>query len=50
MKEKVYFGEKSEELLFELGKIINNYVLKRLSKIIWHANRQPLPKDLSYQE
>lgn len=42
------FVDKSEEMLFEQSKIINNYVLKKISSTLWHADRTPIPKDLAY--
>ena len=42
------FGEKSEKLLFELSKIINNYVLKRLTSALWSEDRISIPKDLRF--
>ena len=45
------FGDKcEEENLFEVSKVINFYVLKKLSAILWHVDRKPLEKDELYQQ
>lgn len=43
------FDSKSEELLFEYGKLINDYVIGKLSSLLWHHNRQQNPTDVIYQ-
>lgn len=38
-----------ENHLFDLSKLINNYILKNLAAELWHPDRKPIRQDLSYQ-
>ena len=48
-KLEALFSNKSEEMLFEYGRLINDYIMKKLSSLIWHHNRQLNPTDVIYE-
>ena len=47
-KLEAQFANKSQEMLFELGKLINDYIMRKLSSLLWHFNRQLNPTDVIY--
>lgn len=47
-KLEAQFANKSQEMLFELGKLINDYIIRKLSSLLWHFNRQLNPTDVIY--
>ena len=47
-KLEAQFSNKSQEMLFEFGKLINDYIMRKLSSLLWHFNRQLNPTDVIY--
>ena len=47
-KLEAQFANKSQEMLFEFGKLINDYIMRKLSSLLWHFNRQLNPTDVIY--
>ena len=48
-KLEALFSKKSEETLFEYSKVINDYIMKKLTSLLWHFNRQINPTDFIYR-
>ena len=48
-KLEALFSNKGEETLFEYGKLINDYIMRKLSNLIWHHNREKNPTDVIYE-
>ena len=38
-KLEAQFSNKSQDTLFEFGKLINDYIMRKLSSLLWHFNR-----------
>ena len=43
------FTGKSDETLFEYVALIHDYILRKLSGLIWHPDRQRNPLDVTYR-
>ena len=47
-KLEALFQSKSEEILFEYDRLINDYTVHKLSNLLWHHERQRNPTDIIY--
>ena len=47
-KLEALFQSKGEEILFEYGRLINDYTIRKLSNLLWYHNRQRNPTDIIY--